>query len=1313
MRFGPDGCASGIVEFTIEEALPVPASPALSVNDPDCENSGTVQVTNFDPELEYIFYLDEVVPMGSAALESVSIDANGLISGEAGNYIVIATNGICDSEASEFSIEEQLPSPEAAELDISEADCGINSQVRITNYSPNLYYEFEPSASIDEEGYILGEPGDYELWVRFGPDGCASGIVEFTILPMIPAPSFVVKAIEPEFCYGLGSFEFTFTNIADGTYDMHYDGGSFKDVIILNAMATVEDVAVGEYKNLTIVNEYGCSSAADITIYLNNSEAPALPQLIENDDATCLSNSTVSFVNYSSYSSLAVFTFHGDNSHLIELSEDGVISGPAGTFNIVVWETACPTPPISFVINEKLPTADAPIIATTSGTCEADGTAKIQNYESEFTYEFTPAVIALDAQGNIDATAGSYSVIAINTAGCESEATSFVIEEKLISPVAIVLDVVSATCEAATTAVITNYDAALTYVFFPEGPSITTEGDILANAGTYSVYATNGDCQTKVVEFVIEAQYPTPTLIVTAVDPINCDENGYLNFEFTNVLDGSYTISFDQAEFTNVLVQNGLASVEAAPGQYNNLMISNSYGCSSAEGVNAVIHTPEHPEAPQAVTEVYCYNGEEHTVTAVVPEGQTVKYFSLDVTGGPGEPIEALVATESGIYNAWAVAVNEQQCESEPVLITMIIHHSPVVAIETIENTPLHETVTITATHSSISDPGFEYPAYYSLHIQGASGNYVYTTPEPTDLFIHSLNTDLLGLGEAVVGISATYVFDHTEFTVSCVSEVAQTTFYVGDSSAIAYNVSASANPSNAGHIFGLLPSYFEGQQVTATAVANNGFVFSHWTATGIELDNSTLAAIEFEMPGNNVQLVAHFIASGNSLSGTIRYFNQSISLIPEEANIMIALYKGEELIVGPMDTSTGSYDFGDVIVPGENYTIRLWEDDIVGESWSWNNWGGVNATDALITSYIAAQNPSITQFNWIAPHSATQITEFAFNVANVNNDRSVNSIDALLIGRRAIEMIDGFPNGKPNFLIAGGDDYPNAPTTMFDYHGDYQAETAAGDFYYSAPYKGKAGSQTFNIYYIASGDVNASYVPRVMKNQMALNYNNVVEVEAGQEIAIPLRLDQAENLGAMTIGLKYDNSILEVLSVESNVFEANMIHMNPENAEIKLAWFDINGRDYSAQEEIITVHARLLAPANYLTDYFMLDGNTEFADRDAKVVDVKLNTVALISGTANELMADIEAAVHPNPFNSETTISYLLPESGKVQLIVYNSLGQEVVKLVEEAQEAGRYSVQLHGDKLINSGTYFYRLQFEGATRTQSLNGTMIHLQK
>lgn len=65
----------------------------------------------------------------------------------------------------------------------------------------------------------------------------------------------------------------------------------------------------------------------------------------------------------------------------------------------------------------------------------------------------------------------------------------------------------------------------------------------------------------------------------------------------------------------------------------------------------------------------------------------------------------------------------------------------------------------------------------------------------------------------------------------------------------------------------------------------------------------------------------------------------------------------------------------------------------------------------------------------------------------------------------------------------------------------------------------------------------------------------------------------------------------------------------------------------------------------------------------------------------------------YPNPFNPSTTISYTLPHSTHVRLIVYNSLGEEVENLIDENQGAGSHSIEWSAHER-SSGVYYLKIQ-------------------
>ena len=66
----------------------------------------------------------------------------------------------------------------------------------------------------------------------------------------------------------------------------------------------------------------------------------------------------------------------------------------------------------------------------------------------------------------------------------------------------------------------------------------------------------------------------------------------------------------------------------------------------------------------------------------------------------------------------------------------------------------------------------------------------------------------------------------------------------------------------------------------------------------------------------------------------------------------------------------------------------------------------------------------------------------------------------------------------------------------------------------------------------------------------------------------------------------------------------------------------------------------------------------------------------------------------YPNPFNPTTNISYNIPYSGLVKIVVYDVLGSEVATVLNENKVAGYYSSSFDGKNLA-SGAYYYKITF------------------
>jgi hypothetical protein len=101
-----------------------------------------------------------------------------------------------------------------------------------------------------------------------------------------------------------------------------------------------------------------------------------------------------------------------------------------------------------------------------------------------------------------------------------------------------------------------------------------------------------------------------------------------------------------------------------------------------------------------------------------------------------------------------------------------------------------------------------------------------------------------------------------------------------------------------------------------------------------------------------------------------------------------------------------------------------------------------------------------------------------------------------------------------------------------------------------------------------------------------------------------------------------------------------------------------------------------------------LLANAIEFLERLTGIDDV----------AASPLPAEFELVQnYPNPFNPTTTIGFTVPQKARVELAIYNTLGQKIRILVNETMTAGTHKATWDGrddfGQPVTSGIYYYKL--------------------
>lgn len=151
--------------------------------------------------------------------------------------------------------------------------------------------------------------------------------------------------------------------------------------------------------------------------------------------------------------------------------------------------------------------------------------------------------------------------------------------------------------------------------------------------------------------------------------------------------------------------------------------------------------------------------------------------------------------------------------------------------------------------------------------------------------------------------------------------------------------------------------------------------------------------------------------------------------------------------------------------------------------------------------------------------------------------------------------------------------------------------------------------------------------------------------------------------------------------------------------------WEDMYRRLSNSQQFIADIAVEPATGILYVAGSFM------YSVQNADYLILKY---ASVTGVENEKGFTLSSYLlnqnYPNPFNPSTKIKYTIAsetisgvEGSRVQLKVFDVLGNEVATLVDENKSVGSYEVELNASEL-TSGVYFYKLQAGSYSETKKM---------
>jgi len=209
----------------------------------------------------------------------------------------------------------------------------------------------------------------------------------------------------------------------------------------------------------------------------------------------------------------------------------------------------------------------------------------------------------------------------------------------------------------------------------------------------------------------------------------------------------------------------------------------------------------------------------------------------------------------------------------------------------------------------------------------------------------------------------------------------------------------------------------------------------------------------------------------------------------------------------------------------------------------------------------------------------------------------------------------------------------------------------------------------------------------------------NLNELARGQVFSVKARVCD-QNLCAEQYWSLFTTSV-ELTSFQANAEAYKGVELSWETAsESGNAGFNVL-RSLSKDGEYKKINTELIEPKH--------DGNYVYLDNQVvagktiyyKIEDVSVGGVKTLHGPVKAetpLPDEFKMAQNfPNPFNPITTIRYQLPKDARVQIHIYNILGQRVRTLVDRKIKAGYHAIMWDArndvGSQVASGVYYYRI--------------------
>ncbi|MBK8052857.1 MAG: T9SS type A sorting domain-containing protein [Saprospiraceae bacterium] len=414
----------------------------------------------------------------------------------------------------------------------------------------------------------------------------------------------------------------------------------------------------------------------------------------------------------------------------------------------------------------------------------------------------------------------------------------------------------------------------------------------------------------------------------------------------------------------------------------------------------------------------------------------------------------------------------------------------------------------------------------------------------------------------------------------------------------------------------------------------------------------------------------------GNRIAGDISTDRNEMI---RDVNVTLRHMESQETTSIVTDQS-GRFEFGDMKT-GKGYNIIPAKND--------DHLNGVSTLDlVMMQRHILDIEKLNSPYKYIA--------------ADVNRDNKITAGDLVELRKLILGIYASLPNNTSWRFIDKSSPItdPNNPWNINEYITLPSMSSSSLDNHFMG---------------IKTGDINGSVVVNANSTKTE-NRNKALTLQVdnkefmpGQKVRVDFTSDNFTNITGAQWTLNFDASALEYADLISGAMVMGNDNINTlaaHDGKIAFSWNDFNGMTVSDDKVLFSIEFRATTNNTINKTVSMSSDITKAEAYTTELGEAKMNLNIRTAKVGDKVFT--LGQNNPNPFTTNTTISFNLPEAGPATLTIYDITGK-VLKSYSKEYAKGRNEVIINSEEINAQGVMFYELESKGVKATKK----MIYLSK